>query len=338
MMETIKQVAKETAKAETFAGTYYVATPEGTVTDSFGFANRAERIPNQTNTRYGIASGTKLLTAIAVCQLVDSGKLSLHAKLADCLEIDFLAIDPEITVHQLLTHTSGIADYFDEEVMDDYEELWQQTPVYQMRKGKDFLPLFQQQEMKEKPGTTFRYNNSGYIVLGLVVEQASGLPFSDYVEKAIFQKAGMPRSGFFEMDALPEGAALGYIDEENGQWRTNVFSVPTKGGADGGAYVTAPEMARLWQELGAGKLMSKEMVASLLAPHVQVEDDLFYGYGGYMKGKAGRVYKHIFMGYDPGVNFRMACYPETGHVLVVCSNNSDGAFTLQAAIETALFT
>lgn len=188
--------------------------------NSYGYANRSELIENKTDTRFGIASGCKLFTSIAICQLVEEGKLSFETKLEDCLNVTFPNFDKDITIHHLLTHTAGIPDYFDEEVMDDFEELWVRNPMYLIRTLKDFLPLFQNQPMKLKVGERFHYNNAGYILLGLIVEQVSKLPFTDYVEKNIYKKAGMVNSGYYEFDSLPQNTALGYIDFPYGTWKT----------------------------------------------------------------------------------------------------------------------
>ncbi|MGE9213255.1 serine hydrolase domain-containing protein [Exiguobacterium aurantiacum] len=299
-----------------------------------GYANRAEQIENQTSTRFGIASGCKLFTAIAICQLVEQGKLSFTSTLRESLDIDFPRFDPAVTVEQLLTHTSGIPDYFDESVMDDFEELWRQRPMYHIRQLRDFLPMFQHEPMRQEQGM-FQYNNAGYILLGLIIEQASRLTFSDYIERFVFKPADMTDSGYFSLDALPAHTALGYIDHANGSWRTNHYSIPIKGGADGGAFVTAQDMAKLWKALLAHRLLDEEMTSRLLTPHVKVTDKgVHYGYGLWIQLDANRhVFKYHVMGYDPGVSFHSAYYPSTDIVSVVCSNESDGAFDLMKVIE-----
>lgn len=299
-----------------------------------GYANRAERIENRTSTRFGIASGCKLFTAIAVCQLIEQGKLAFTSTLGECLTIDFPTFDPAVTVEQLLTHTSGIPDYFDESVMDDFEELWRQRPMYHIRQLRDFLPMFQHEPMRQERGV-FQYNNAGYILLGLIIEQASELMFSDYIERFVFKPADMTDSGYFSLDALPANTALGYIDNADGSWRTNHYSIPVKGGADGGAFVTAQDMTKLWCALLAHRLLGEEMTSRLLTPHVKVNDKgAHYGYGLWIQlGAKRHVFKYHVMGYDPGVSFHSAYYPATEIVSVVCSNESDGAFDLMKAIE-----
>lgn len=302
-----------------------------------GYANRVEELSNNLHTRFGIASGCKLFTAIAICQLVEQGKLSYSSQLKDCLDVDFPQFDEGITIHHLLTHSSGIPDYFDEEVMDDFEELWKERPMYLLNNLKNFLPMFQERRMMFKPGEKFQYNNAGFIVLGLIVEQQSGLSFTEYVEQNIFEPAGMKESGYFSMDKLPRNTAYGYIDDnEAGTWRTNVYSLPIKGGADGGAFVTAPDMIKLWENLLNCNLLNKENTEALLKPHIEEDGDEYYGYGVWISKRNDTVFKYHVMGYDPGVSFHSSYYPETGVKLVVASNKSKGAFAITRAVEETL--
>ncbi|WP_077324881.1 serine hydrolase domain-containing protein [Virgibacillus siamensis] len=300
----------------------------------YGYANRSEELENNEATRFGIASGCKLFTAIAVSQLEQNGQLSFDDRLIDCLDVDFPHFDNDITVHHLLSHTSGIPDYFDEEVMDDFEELWVKYPMYNLRELREFLPLFQHGRMMSRPGEKFHYNNAGYILLGMIVEHVSKLRFTDYVQKHIFNKAGMRRSGYFSFDSLPANTALGYIDNPDGTWRTNIYSLPVKGGSDGGAFVTVQDMANLWHVLLNGELLDKKHTDLLMETHCMVKGNSYYGYGVWIR-KEGLEKYHV-MGYDPGVSFHSAYYPEISATVVVCSNKSDGAFDMMQAIEEAL--
>lgn len=319
-----------------FSGTVFVAEGDNRLNESFGYANRSEQIVNNASTRFGIASGCKLFTTIAICQLVEKGQLHFHTKLNDCLHYDFSAFDQEITIHHLLTHTSGIPDYFDEEVMEDFEELWVTNPMYHMRNLCDFLPLFQHQPMKYPVGERFHYNNAGYILLGLIVEKSTGMNFSDYVQTAIFDKAGMHASGYFSLDCLPANTALGYIEQLDGTWKTNIYSVPVKGGSDGGAFVTVGDMAKLWDALMNYQLLTENSTNLLLSPHVQVNEDSYYGYGVWIKKANNAIFKYHIMGYDPGVSFHSAYYPSLASKVVVCSNKSDGAFDMMRGVEAYL--
>ncbi|TWT02317.1 serine hydrolase [Planomicrobium sp. CPCC 101079] len=297
-----------------------------------GLADRANERPNAIDTRFGIASGCKIFTAVIICQLVEEGHLSFEAKLSELLPGQFP--DFPVTIHQLLTHTSGIPDYFDEETMDDFEELWRERPMYTMKTGSDFLPFFQNKPMISAPGDRFQYNNAGFITLGLVVEKLTGQPFIEAVEERVFARAEMAGSGYFSLDQLPAQTAFGYIEEKNA-WRTNQYAIPIIGGADGGAFVTANDMVRFWERLMDYTLLSENMTDRMLSSHVTGESGN-YGYGVWIEQQNGTATKYHVMGYDPGVSFHSGYYPEDGSVLTVLSNKSNGAFDAMKLIESAL--
>ncbi|MDG5473641.1 serine hydrolase [Jeotgalibacillus sp. ET6] len=323
-----------------FSGVVYMKQGSEVLAQAaYDYANRSDQLLNTVHTRFGIASGCKVFTAIGICQLVDEGILSFETSINEYLDIHFPAFDEKITIHHLLTHTSGMPDYFDEEVMDDYEELWEDLPVYKMRTLNDFLPLFQHKNMMFLPGDRFHYNNAGYLVLGLIIEQQTGMKFTEYIESKIFKKCGMNESGYFSMDQLPGKTALGYIDdEENGTWRTNSYSLPIKGGADGGAYTTGPDMIKLWEALFEFELLSEQQTTLLLHPHVHVEERVNYGYGVWMNKRKDTIFKYHVMGYDPGVSFCSSVYPEYDLKLAILSNKESGPSDVASAIENDYIT
>lgn len=334
MREMDKKLIEVAQKESQFSGSILVKNKDSLLVESsFGYANRSEQLLNTIDTRFGIASGCKIFTAVAISQLVEEGKLAYDQKLKESLPYSFPKFDESITIHHLLTHTSGIPDYFDEDVMDDFEELWIETPMYHMRKLEDFLPIFQEGKMKFKTGEQFHYNNAGYILLGLIVEEATGLSFQKYIEKNIFEKAGMNDSGYFAMDALPHNTALGYIDYEDGTWKTNIYSLPVIGGADGGAFTTVKDMLHFWDALLDNQLLEEQTTATLLQPYVQEQDDDYYGYGVWIKKDGNNISKYHVMGYDPGVSFHSAYYPAQQITLAICSNKSKGAFAMLKAME-----
>ncbi len=114
--------------------------------------------------------------------------------------MDFKEIDPNITVSQLLTHTSGIPDYFDESKMDNYADLWRDYPNYKIRESKDLIPLFINKPMMYRPGEKFQYNNTGFVVLRLIIEAITSMGFDKYLEENVFVPRGMANTGYFELD------------------------------------------------------------------------------------------------------------------------------------------
>lgn len=337
MQTSVSERIRLIAESNDFSGTVLVRDDSNTLVEmSYGCANRSEQLTNNELTRYGIASGCKIFTTVAICQLVESGKLSFDSRLKDCVDFDFPNFDEDVTIHHLLTHTSGIPDYYDEEFMDvdDFEELWRERPMYHIRRLKDFLPLFQDRSMKFEVGTRFSYNNAGYILLGLIVEAATQQSFADYVQENVFNKVGMSRSGYFELDALPSNTAQGYIDFSDGTWKTNIYSLPAKGGSDGGAFVTVNDMAKFWEALVTHQLLSPTTTKRMLTAHTQVDDgDNYYGYGVWIVRTGNDIVQYHVMGYDPGVSFHSAYYPRKSIKAVVCSNRSSGAYDIMKYID-----
>ena len=302
---------------------------------AYGLAHRAERIPNTVATRFGIASGTKTLTSVAVARLVEEGRLAFDARLGECIDTPLPQIDPEVTLHHLLTHSAGVPDYFDEDVMDDYEALWRERPMYAFRTPSDFLPMFAHLPMKAAPGTAWAYNNAGYVLLGLAIERAAGMPFTEYVEQHVMRACGMSSSGFFAMDRLPRGTARGYLPTDDGGWRTNAYSVPIVGGADGGAYVSAHDLAALWDALLGLRLVGAATLDRMLTPHWRTGPDGYashYGYGIWIARRDGRPDAYAMVGEDPGVAFHARCEPASGVLYALFGNTVDATHAMHGAI------
>lgn len=333
IFQSIENVVQQHHEILPFSGAVLVQKEGTSFEQGYGYANRSERVPNSSSTRFGIASGCKIFTSIAICQLVQEGVLSFDSYLKDCLDISFPNFDPTITLHHLLTHSSGIPDYFDEEFMHDFEELWKDLPMYSIQSPNDFLPLFQNQQMKFSPGERFSYNNAGFIVLGLVVEQSTGLDFTEYVEKNIFQRCGMLDSGYFSMDQLPERTAVGYIDHEDDTWKSNIYSVPIKGGPDGGAFTTVHDLGRFWDALLNHQLLSQKYTNILLTPHVMVNDRTNYGYGVWISMQGNTIFKYYVMGSDPGVSMQSSIYPENNMNVHIIGNINYGAGMIASKID-----
>lgn len=294
---------------------------------AFGHADRANRSPNTVETRFAMASGCKGFTAVAIWLLVEEGRIGLETRLSDCVSSRQFHFGSAVTIGQLLNHTSGVPDYFSEEIESDYGALWRERPSYSMRNTRDFLPLFETKPMKGMPGQGFLYNNAGFILLGLVVEELTGQDFRAFVAERILRPCGMARSGYFALDALPENCAQGYLSPDPAGFRTNIYAVPVIGGPDGGAFTTAGDLRRFWAAVLSGRLLKPATVERLIAPSVRVGDeydDLHYGYGIWLRQtKEGWIVS--LEGGDPGVALESLVWTQRGVVATVLSNVQDGA-------------
>ena len=294
---------------------------------AFGFADWGHRVPNNIETRFAMASGCKIFTAAAVGLLIQEGNIELGARLADCVRSRKFHFGSQVTIAQLLNHTSGVPDYFNEEVQSDYAALWTALPCYSMTSPKDFLPLFENGELKTKPGEGFLYSNSGYILLGLVIEELTGRDFREFIRERIFRPCGMTKSGYFAMDALPENTAHGYVSWGKSGWRTNIFSVPSIGGADGGAFTTAGDLRLFWTALLGGRVLSRETVGRFLSPSVPVTErkgSWHYGYGVWLRKERGNWIANI-EGSDPGASLESHVWMNNGLIMTVLCNAGDAA-------------
>ena len=303
-----------------------------------GYADRSNRIANTLDTRFGIASGTKFLTALAIGKLIAAGKLTLTTRLRDCLALDFPLYAPEITIQHLLTHTSGIPDYYDEEKCTDYDNFSVGRPWYELKGPRDYLSVFPRESMKFAPGERFSYSNGGYILLGILIEELTGRRYQEYVEQEILRPAGMERSGFFAFNRLPERTALGYIEEEQG-WRTNIYNLPIIGASDGGAYTTVADVAALWRAFWEGRILPRELVERFAAPFVRTSTDgepRYYGHGLWLLGEPGAKQEVYLTGCDAGVSFRSGLRRDTGLLVTVISNTTNGAWPVLREIRLAL--
>lgn len=336
----IDRLITEQTEPEPFSGVVYLTQGEEVrFGRAYGHAIKPEAIPNRIETRFQTASGCKVFTALAVCRLVERGLLTFETRLRDCVDADFPNFSPDITTRHLLTHTSGITSYFEEDVDPDYEAIWQDTPMYSIRRPKDFLPLFQHKKMKFSPGERFDYNDGGFILLGLMVESVTGVEFSKCVEESVLTPAGMEDSGYFATDRLPERTAYAYIRNPDGTWRTNFFAVPIVGAPDGGAYTTAPDMARFWRALTGNRLLDSETTGMMLMPRVETDQHppcTHYGYGVWIEKSGGRIRKCFVEGFDPGVAMWSAFYPDSGLVFTMLGNTSRALWSLYSKIEQEL--
>lgn len=247
---------------------------------------------------------------------------------AASLGSDLTLIDDAVTIEQLLTHHSGIDDYLDESGDLEIDDYVLSVPVHTLDTTEAFVPVIDGFEQAFPPGEKFAYCNGGYIVLALVAERVSGVPFHDLVQQRVFDRAGMSRTAFLRSDDLPGDAALGYLDDEGN--RTSVLHLPVRGNGDGGAYSTAADLSTFWRALFAGDIVSRELVAEMARPRADVpEEEQRSGMGLFLLEEGSMV---LIEGYDAGASFRSMHDPETGRTVSVIGNTSEGAWSLIAEI------
>jgi len=323
-MDKLEKIFTEWDDADDFSGVISITQKGTTVYEKVdGFRNRGEELPNQIDTAFGIASGTKLFTSTAICQLIDQGKISLESKLHDLLTHDLGNIPKEVTVLHLLSHSSGIADYLDFNSKEEKIQFFDTHPVNLWTSNEYYLPLFSNKPPAFALGEGADYSNSNFILLGLIIEAVSGMGYREYVMENIIKPLGLTRTGFHATNNLPANTAVGYAwDSKAEVYVGNYFRLPIIGAADGGLYTTAGDLEKFWTALLGGKLYSSKMLEEVLTPRGVFEDiGGHFGLGIFVSEKDGKkVYWHD--GGDYGVGFCTAYFPGNESVLSILVNVS----------------
>jgi CubicO group peptidase (beta-lactamase class C family) len=279
---------------------------------TYGFANHAFSAANKIDTKFNMASITKVLTAVAILQLAEQGKISLDETLAMALpNYPHQDAASKITIHELLGHKSGLGDFFGKE----YEE---SNPA-QYQTIRDYLPLFASKPLLFEPGTKTSYSNAGFIVLGLVIEQLSGTSYYDYVHEHIFRPASMTNTGFWSYQVDVPNLALGYTRLSPGEspgGKQPSANTPrsvtinlTRSVSAGSSFASLEDLLRFSEALRTHKLLGPESVELILSG----------GYGLGTKTVNGiRSMRHA--GGLPGASTYLEMYPDQGYAVVVLSN------------------
>jgi CubicO group peptidase (beta-lactamase class C family) len=311
---------------------------------AYGLANRAWNIPCTLDTRFDIASITKLFTAVATLQLIERDVIALDTPVADYLgpALPTGAISSEITPYHLLTHTSGIADDADEEAGELYEDLFVEHPNYAIEATVDQVPNFISKTANFAPGAGCRYCNAGFILLGLVIEKASGQAYRQYVESNVFVPAGMDRSGFFRMDVVEPDIAEGVEPIRAGDavvgWRRNIYKYPPVGDPAGGAYVTVGDLLAFHRAARGGKLLGPALTAATFRPHERhsVKDgrNHMMGYAWeFLTEPNGRILRYGKEGVNFGVSAFLRHYPEQDVTLAILGVGEDAVWDPAAQLD-----
>ncbi len=269
--DELRQLVDSYAQRRGFNGTVLVAR-EGKVLlrAAYGQANVEWAVPSRAEARYRIGSLTKPLVATLVMQLVQQGQLRLDGTLGDSLP-ELYAGTPAapVTVAQLLSHTSGLAD-----VPGRFTDDWWQTAARRSYAPLDFAREWIKPTLLEKPGQQWRYNNNGFFLLGLLIEQATGHSLADNLQARIFAPAGMRASGLFTEAAIVEGLTQGYARTPEGVLTHAPRIDPSVSFAAAGIYTTADDLYRFDQALYGDGLLRADARRTMLQVHAAE-----YGYG-----------------------------------------------------------
>jgi CubicO group peptidase (beta-lactamase class C family) len=282
----VRAYVRKLADDDAFSGVVLLAQGGVPIFEqAVGLADRERKIPNRLDTKFNIGSINKAFTALAVRQLTAQGKLSLDDPIGKYLpDYPNLEAALKVTVRHLVDMTSGIGDFFGDR--------YQAAPKDKLQSLKDYLPLFADKPLEFEPGSRNQYSNGGYVVLGLIVEKASGQDYYAYVREHIFKPAGMTDTDSYAKDADVANRARGYTRSGSG-WIPNDDTLPGRGSSAGGGYSTAHDLLKYVAALQKGTLG-------------KLPEDMQGGMG--------------IAGGAPGLNAGVEWDPQRGYAIIVLAN------------------
>ncbi|HEX6944326.1 MAG TPA: serine hydrolase domain-containing protein [Gemmatimonadaceae bacterium] len=317
LTSALQQYVTALARADAFSGSVLLAK-DGKVLYSaaFGSANKDFAAPNTIETKFNLGSMNKMFTSVVIAQLVDQGKLSYDDPLSKFVpDFPSAAAAQKVKIKHLLTHTSGLGSYFNDEFFKSSRE--------RFRTVDDMMQLAKGESLAFEPGTRWSYSNTGMLVLGKVIEVVTKQDYFDYVRDQISKPAGMTRSDAYELDGVNENLAVGYekeyADDGTKRYRNNIFMHVMRGGPAGGGYSTAPDLLRFAEALKSGKLITPATYELMTTPKPDVNSPR-YGFGFQVDPQTGIV---GHSGGFPGISSNLDIFKGTGYVAVVMANYGD---------------
>ncbi len=309
-------------RAAGFSGVALIARGDAVqIVSAHGLADRSAGRRNTTVTRFNLGSINKTFTAIAVAQLIQQGRLSLDDKLSKyCPDYLNQEASARISIHQLVTHRSGIAPF----VCADFGDA---TSVAEITK------VVGSQPQSFEPGARQEYSNGGYVVLGRVVEVVSGQSYATYVSDHIYRPAEMTSSGFVRKDELDPTLAMGYFSTDaqgrpvmGGQTSIFGFKPPEPGNPAGGGYSTAADLFKFSRALGGGRLLDQPMTDYVLNGTFSGHSSPKFGFA--LREQMAGTRRFIGNGGGaPGVNAEFRFEPAGDYTVIVLANSSPPAAT-----------
>lgn len=312
------------AKHGLFSGAVLIGR-HGRILDqqAFGLANRDFCVPNTLGTRFNVASLTKSWTAVAICQLIEAGRLSLGDRLSAFLSYPDAESANVIEIRHLLSHTSGLGTYFNAR--------FDATPRTRIRDLDDFLALAADERPRFAPGTAWHYSNVGMILLGKVIEAVTGTGYHQHVEAEVLTRAEMTNAGFIELDRVNPNVAVGYHQTwtSDGSIVANtLFDWAVRGAPDGCGFATVADIWAFAEALRAGELVSAAMVETMTTAKPELGSP-HYGYGFSVHPERA-LFGHSGGLVGASANLDMTLTPDGWTIVVLANDLSMRASVLKA--------
>ena len=307
------------AKADLFSGSVLVAKDGKTLyAGAFGEANKDFGAPNKIDTKFNLGSMNKMFTSVMIAKLVEQGKLSYDDPLSKFIpDYPSAAAAQKIRIKHLLTHTSGLGSYFNDE--------FDRASRARFRTVDDMMQLAKGDSLAFEPGTRWSYSNTGMLVLGKVIEVVTKQDYFAYVRENLAKPLGMTNTDAYELDLVNSNLAVGYqrefASDGTKRYRNNIFQHVMRGGPAGGGYSTAEDLLRFAEGLKAGKIVSAATFELMTTPKPEVNSPQ-YGYG-FGVDPATKIVGHS--GGFPGISSNLDIFKGSGYVAVVMSNYGGGS-------------
>ncbi|MFI5237552.1 MAG: serine hydrolase domain-containing protein [Ignavibacteriales bacterium] len=283
----------------------------------YGFADVEKKIPITNKTLFNVASGGKMFTALCIAKLVEINKLSYDDKITKYLTgfSDESKAD-KITIHHLLSHTSGISEYWSGQ---------NDAAVYSATNIDDHLRLVLKSGFDFEPGTAYQYCNSNFILLGAIIEKVTGKSFYDFVQETIFNSAEMNQSGYFNHASNNTATPLARGENET-DWIEAVHGI--KGSSAGGSYSNTTDILKFSSAIKNNKIISKKTFQNMITSKnsgIKEPMDVDYGYG-FILSKSSLELGYGHGGTADGVNFEFRYFPESDITFIMFCNQNNGAY------------
>jgi CubicO group peptidase (beta-lactamase class C family) len=321
IVEKTSVFLEDLVRQNRFSGTVLIAKDGVPILEeAHGYASLAYQVPNRIDTKFNLGSMNKMFTGVAIAQLAEKGQLSFDDRIIDHIpDYPNQDIATRVKIHHLLTHTSGMGNYW----TDEYER----TSKDRFRAVEDYLPLFVDQPLRFEPGTDWSYSNSGFMVLGLIIEHVTGESYFDYVRRYIYEPAGMVNTDAYELDYVIPNLAVGYtrMGAREGELKNNLFLHVVKGGPAGGGYSTVEDLLTFSNALLDHQVLSREYTEKVMEGKANTDHrNRMYGYGFRTRTENG----HQIVGHSggfAGINAYLDMYLDLGYTVAVMSNFDRGA-------------
>ena len=287
-----------------------------------GLANMEWNIPNTTETRFRLGSITKQFTATLILQLVAQGKIKLDGKLSDYLPDYRKDVGDKVTVHQLLNHTSGIPSYTG---LPGFFQDVSRNPY----KVDEFVKKYASKDLEFEPGSKFSYNNSGYFLLGAIIEKVTGKPYEQVLKENIFEPLGMKNSGYDHFDTLIQKRAVGYQKTSDGYVNAPYLdmSIPY---AAGSLYSTVEDLYLWDQALYADSVLNSTSKELMFKPNLS---NYAYGWTITKTSFDANVPVITHNGGINGFSTTIIRFPAEKNLIVMLDNTAQGGSIDRLSVE-----